>query len=175
MHPRDSARPGRLYVGVCAPGLGIQRPLRNVWARVLQHIADRLDAGALPVELDPFWTLVGYFNAIRELAGTVALVRQDIPQRLSDLSGKPRPLTEEDPLELSSRVDSLRLPGMLDLLKTALTDARVPVNAVVATSMFGTGVDVDRLGLMVVHGQPKTSSSYIQATGHVGARVAGLW
>ncbi len=42
VHPRDSAPPGRLYVGVCAPGLGIQRILRNVWARVLQHIADRL-------------------------------------------------------------------------------------------------------------------------------------
>jgi hypothetical protein len=174
VHPRDSARPGRLYVGVCAPGLGVQRPLRNVWARVLQHIADRLGSGASRTELDPFWTLVGYFNAIRELAGTVALIRQDIPQRLSDLSPTPRLLTEEDTLELSSRIESLRLPGMLDLLKTALTDARGPVNAVVATSMFGTGVDVDRLGLMVVHGQPKTSSSYIQATGRVGRSRGGL-
>ncbi len=104
----------------------------------------------------------------------MAQIRQDIPQRLSDLSATPRPLTEEDPLELSSRVDSLRLPGMLDLLKTALTDARGPVNAVVATSMFGTGVDVDRLGLMVVNGQPKTSSSYIQATGRVGRSTGGL-
>jgi hypothetical protein len=174
VHPRDAACPGRLYVGVFAPGRGAQTPLRNIWARLLQHAVDRLRAGAARADLDPFWTLVGYFNAIRELAGAVALARQDIPQRLSDLSAAPRPLTEEDPLELSSRADSLRLPGMLDRLKTALTDPREPVNAVVATSMFGTGVDVDRLGLMVVQGQPKTSSSYIQATGRVGRARGGL-
>ena len=173
-HPRDSAAPGRLYVGVCAPGRGAQTPLRNIWARLLQHVADRLSAGAARADLDPFWTLVGYFNAIRELAGAVALIRQDIPQRLGDLSPTPRPLTEEDPLELSSRADSLRLPGMLDRLRLALTGSQLPVNAVVATSMFGTGVDVERLGLMVVQGQPKTSSSYIQATGRVGRSGGGL-
>ncbi len=173
-HPRDSTSPGRLYVGVCAPGRGAQTPIRNIWARLLQHVADRLAGGATPSQLDPFWTLVGYFNAIRELAGAVALVRQDIPQRLGDLSAAPRPLTEEDPLELSSRADSLRLPGMLDLLRLNLQGAQPPMNAVVATSMFGTGVDVDRLGLMVVHGQPKTSSSYIQATGRVGRSGGGL-
>lgn len=173
-HPRDATSPGRVYLGVCAPGRGAQTPLRNIWARLLQHVVERMRAGASRVDLDPFWTLVGYFNAIRELAGAVALTRQDIPQRLGDLSPMPRALTEDDPLELSSRADSLRLPGMLDQLKTALTDPREPVNAVVATSMFGTGVDVDRLGLMVVQGQPKTSSSYIQATGRVGRSRGGL-
>jgi hypothetical protein len=174
VHPRDAGRPGRLYVGVCAPGRGAQTPLRNIWARLLQHAADRLRAGATRADLDPYWTLVGYFNAIRELAGAVAVARQDLWQRLSDLSPTPRTLSVEDPLELSSRANSLRLPGMLDQLKTALTDPRDPVNAVVATSMFGTGVDVDRLGLMVVQGQPKTSSSYIQATGRVGRSSGGL-
>ena len=173
-HPRDALQAGRLYAGVCAPGRGAQTPLRNIWARLLQHVADRLRAGASRADLDPYWTLVGYFNAIRELSGAVALARQDIPQRLGDLSTTPRQLNEGEPLELSSRADSLRLPGMLDRLRVGLAGAREPVNAVVATSMFGTGVDVDRLGLMVVQGQPKTSSSYIQATGRVGRSRGGL-
>lgn len=172
-HPRSGTNPGRLYVGICAPGRGAQTPIVRVWARLLQTLEERRLAGVDPPLLDPFWTLVGYFNAIRELAGVVALVRQDIRERIAFLSAMPRLLDEDEPIELSSRADSLKLPGLLERLGERLNTA-VPVGTVVATSMFGTGVDVPRLGLMVVHGQPKTSSSYIQATGRVGRESGGL-
>ncbi|MGW0589049.1 DISARM system helicase DrmA [Streptosporangium sp. NPDC002607] len=174
-HPLDHQQPGRLYVGLVAPGRGAQTPLVRTWSRLLQEPADRRAAGAPAKDLDPFWTLVGYFNAIRELAGAVALVRQDIIQRLASIATNPRKLVEtDDPMELSSRADSLNLPAMLEDLAVSLHGSRDPVNAVVATSMFGTGVDVDRLGLMFVNGQPKTTSSYIQATGRVGRSMGGL-
>jgi Helicase conserved C-terminal domain len=173
-HPVESTRPGRLHVGICAPGRGAQTPTVRIWSRLLQHVSERLGGGASSAELDRFWTLVGYFNAIRELASAVALFRQDIVQRISTISGSPRQVEETEPLELSSRADSLSLPGMLDQLAVSLGGPRQAINAVVATSMFGTGVDVDRLGLMVVHGQPKTTSSYIQATGRVGRSGGGL-
>ncbi|MBU3864031.1 DISARM system helicase DrmA [Streptomyces sp. 4503] len=173
-HPLDAKGAGRLHVGVIAPGRGAQTPIVRMWSRLLQTPRDRLDVGVAQEELDPFWTLVGYFNAIRELAGAVALARQDIPQRLGSVAASPRTLDEQEPMELSSRTSSLRLPGMLEELGVRLAPDREPANAVVATSMFGTGVDVDRLGLMVVHGQPKTTSSYIQATGRVGRGVGGL-
>ncbi len=101
-------------------------------------------------------------------------MRQDIPQRLAGVAQPPRPFDPEDPLELSSRADSLTLPGLLDRLQDRLGASRPPVNVAVCTSMFGTGVDVPRLGLMCVHGQPKTTSSYIQATGRVGREAGGL-
>jgi hypothetical protein len=173
-HPLDSVSPGRLYVGICAPGRGAQTPTVRLWSLTLQHSADRLAAGANLADLDPFWTVVGYFNAVRELAAAVALARQDIPQRLASVAASPRQLDGSEPIELSSRSDSLELPGLLDHLNVPLGGAKVPANAVVATSMFGTGVDVERLGLMIVHGQPKTTSSYIQATGRVGRRSGGL-
>jgi Lhr-like helicase len=173
-HPLDAAPPGRLHIGICAPGRGAQTPTVRIWSRLLQHAEDRRVSDADEVELDRFWTPVGYFNAIRELASAVALFRQDIVQRLSTIAPAPRQPDEADPLELSSRADSLALPGMLDQLAIALPSSQVPVNAVVATSMFGTGVDVDRLGLMVVHGQPKTTSSYIQASGRVGRSGGGV-
>ncbi len=172
-HPLDGSSPGRLYLGISAPGRGAQTPIVRIWSRLLQQLEIRRLAGISAAELDPFWTLVGYFNAIRELAGAVALARQDIPERVAFIAANPRPLPEAEPMELSSRAGSLDLPGMLERLGDGLAGGNA-VNSVVSTSMFGTGVDVSRLGLMVVHGQPKTSSSYIQATGRVGRQTGGL-
>ncbi|MCG3193670.1 MAG: hypothetical protein DIJKHBIC_02924 [Thermoanaerobaculia bacterium] len=172
-HPLDAGPPGRLYVGICAPGRGAQTPIVRIWSRLLQQVEARRQAGVLLQDLDGFWTLVGYFNAIRELAGAVALARQDIPERMAFISPAPRSCPEDEPLDLSSRASSLELPGMLERLGERLGVGN-PVATVVSTSMFGTGVDVPRLGLMIVHGQPKTSSSYIQATGRVGRERGGL-
>ncbi|MDE3075108.1 MAG: DISARM system helicase DrmA, partial [Chloroflexota bacterium] len=178
-HPLDAVRAGRVYVGICAPGRGAQTPIIRIWGSLLQTVFERQQAGIGPGELDPFWTLVGYFNAIRELAGARALYRQDIPERMGHqaiLRGVQRRALASDserPLELSSRTDSVRLPGLLEQLTVSLQRGE-PEDAVQATAMFGTGVDVDRLGLMVVHGQPKTSAAYIQATGRVGRQQGGL-
>ena len=170
VHPLDSARAGRLYVGVCAPGKGAQTPIVRIWSQLLQSIHERWQAGS-STELDRFWTLVGYFNAIRELAGALSLYRQDIPERIRFRgSTAARPL-DRPPLELSGRARSLDLPSMLERLAQPAPSAP---DGVFATSMFGTGVDVERLGLMVVHGQPKTTAAYIQATGRVGRRSGGL-
>ncbi|AFL95280.1 hypothetical protein CL1_1077 [Thermococcus cleftensis] len=169
-HPRDESRPGRLYAGVIAPGRGPHTPLVRIWARLLQSVYDLKDKYLK--DEDYFWTLVGYFNAIRELAGARSLYRQDIPLRLRDLQpdeSKRRPIRDDDVVELSSRRDSTELPALLRKLER--THA---ADAIFTTSMFGTGVDIGRLSLMVVNGQPKTTTSYIQATGRVGRRRAGL-
>jgi hypothetical protein len=178
-HPLEATRPGRLYVGVCAPGRGAQTPIVRIWSALLQAAFERRRAGVQAEELDRFWTLVGYFNAIRELAGARALYRQDIPQWLRHRAAaqgcEPRPLSAdgERPVELSSRADSLKLPRLLECLENRLQDGDAE-DAILSTSMFGTGVDVERLGLMVMHGQPKTTAAYIQATGRVGRSGGGL-
>jgi hypothetical protein len=170
-HPRDDAQAGQLFVGVAAPGTGPLKPVYRIWSILLQAVHSRADAP----EQDYFRTLAGYFNAVRELAGAQALTRQDIPAHLRTLARargeQPRRLTEDTIEELSSRKDSTELPAILDRLNTSGDGAP---DALLATSMFGTGVDVPRLSLMVVHGQPKTTSSYIQAAGRVGRTHAGL-
>lgn len=165
-HQLECSKAGRLYIGISAPGKGAQTPIVRIWAALLQKAWERRNAGA-DDKLDTFWTLVGYFNALRELAGALALYRQDIPQRLQEWDNA-RELFYR-PMELSSRASSLDLPAMLEKLGNPWSE-----DAVLATSMFGTGVDVNRLGLMVVHGQPKTTSAYIQATGRVGRSGGGL-
>jgi len=169
IHPLEADRAGRLYIGICAPGKGAQTPIVRIWSALLQCVYRRWQVNQT-AEVDPFWTLVGYFNAVRELAGALSLFRQDIPERIAfQNAGHARPL--DNWLELSSRRSSLDLPALLERLTIAAPDA---LDAVFATSMFGTGVDVDRLSLMVMHGQPKTTASYIQATGRVGRRSGGL-
>lgn len=168
-HPLNSQRPGRLYVAVCAPGKGAQTPVVRIWSALMQSVWDRWQTHPSP-QLDQFYTLVGYFNALRELAGALSLYRQDIPERIRFRAG-PAARQIDSWLELSSRASSLDLPGLLQKLTVTAPDAQ---DAVLATSMFGTGVDIDRLGLMVVHGQPKTTASYIQATGRVGRQGGGL-
>lgn len=171
-HPLDSSRSGRLYVGICAPGKGAQTPIVRIWSALLQR-AEELQAQVSDDALDPFWTLVGYFNALRELAGALSLYRQDIREWLKHRTVSSRALDEYRRVELSSRSKSTDLPNLLRKLETRRPSPGV-ADAVFATSMFGTGVDVDRLSLMVVHGQPKTTSAYIQATGRVGRQTCGL-
>jgi hypothetical protein len=166
-HPLDSARPGRLYVGICSPGKGSQTPIIRTWSSLLSTADQRLRAGAPSAEIDPYWTLIAYFNAVRELAGAAALYRQDIPQRMGNQG---RQLGEQL-LELSSRMDSTELPTALERLEQRIPEAE---DVVLTTAMFGTGVDVARLGLIFVNGQPKTTSAYIQATGRVGRTTGGL-
>ena len=177
LHPLEEKLPGRLYVGICAPGLGPLTPVVRIWSRLLQTVYEL--SRKYGKQMDPFWTLVGYFNAIRELAGARSLYRQDIPERIRQKIGRhnPRPLYDDRAYELSSRTHSTDLPTILSLIESPFSgdpDNPQTPDALFTTSMFGTGVDVPRLSLMVVHGQPKTTSAYIQSTGRVGRKQGGL-
>jgi len=166
-HPVFDSESGRLYVGICAPGKGALTPLVRIWARLAQTGQDHHDHP----KIDPFWTITGYFNAVRELAGARALYRQDIPEWVRHISTNPRQLPEDQGLELSSRTPSTDLPSILNMLNQPIPNAP---DGLFTTSMFGTGVDVSRIGLMIVNGQPKTTSSYIQSTGRVGRKNGAL-
>jgi len=165
-------RPGRMYMGIYAPGMGPLTPIIRIWSRLLKTCHDYKHDS----DIKYFWTIVGYFNAIRELGGGRALYREDIVERLRYISStNPRMLDADNVVELSSRVNSTDIPQILDELEKG-GERRFDENpdAIFTTSMFGTGVDIPHLSLMVVNGQPKTTSQYIQATGRVGRTHGGL-
>ena len=169
-HSLCDEEPGRLYVGVLTPGRSAPNTIARIWARLLQSAYEN----KTNPEIDRFWTLVGYFNTIKELAGTRSLYRQSIPEWMSLLSSDHRQLSDEYLLELSGRTPSDQLPSMLDTLNKKHQDRDEAADVMFTTSMFGTGIDVSRLGLMVMNGQPKTTSAYIQSTGRVGREKGGL-
>ena len=124
-------------------------------------------------------TLVGYFNSLRELGGAVRLVEDDVPARLNVLRrrgfGPRRNIYESQ--ELTSRISSSQIPKRLQQLERTFIDPETgafPIDVLLASNMLSVGVDIDRLGLMVVSGQPKTSAEYIQATSRVGRVHPGL-
>ena len=171
-HQLNDEIDGRLYVGVCCPGQGPLTPMIRMWARLAQTTYNHRDAVA---DIDRFWTLTGYFNSVRELAGVRATYVQDIPEWIKHMADGPeRELDLDSSIELSSRTGSARLPSVLDRLGRPYQDGLDSPDGLFTTSMFGTGVDIQRIGLMLVDGQPKTATSYIQSTGRAGRRGGAL-
>lgn len=172
--------PGRRYLGICATGRRLKAATIRVYTAVLASSQALFnDYGD---RVDPWMTLVGYFNSMRELGGTRRLVDDDIQQRLNKmerrgLANRPR-LTVE---ELTSRKSSTDIPNVLDWLETPFEgerkrgkDKTTPLDVLLATNMISVGVDVPRLAVMVATGQPKTTAEYIQATSRVGRRYPGI-
>lgn len=163
--------PGRIYMGIYAPGRGSMTPLVRLWASMFNISQINKDDDFIKY----YWTIIGYFNAIRELGSGSALYREDIGDRLADFNST-RELKDKK-VELSSRISSTEVPLLLDEIEMdgKRENNKTPeINALLTTSMFGTGVDVSHLSLMIVSGQPKTTGSYIQATGRIGRDHGGL-
>lgn len=170
----DPERPGRLYVGVMAQGHTGTTSAVHTMAAMLQA---PLTVAADGPERDAYWTLVAYHNSLRELGRTVTIAHDDIPARLKYLGpdiDRRRVLGEGTIEELTSNIPRSVQPRLLDRLARPYTD-RDNISFLATTNMLSVGVDVRRLALMLMNGQPKTTAEYIQATSRVGrSAVPGL-
>jgi hypothetical protein len=178
----SSKTPARLYVGLAAQG-------RSGKVLLLRAALSLMSAGQKaylaaegkklrPNPADPYMTLLGYFNSLRELGGTRRIVEDEVRTKLSRYGATRRRLAPTDdlfadreiavePLELTSRVSTAEVADAKRRLgKTFHEPDRV--DTALATNMISVGLDILRLGLMLVFGQPKASAEYIQATSRVG-------
>ncbi|WP_235558028.1 helicase-related protein [Sphaerimonospora mesophila] len=162
----------RRYVGLFAPSQSQATLLVRAYASLLHHAAEIEGDERIR---DAYWTLIGYFNSLRLLAAAELQVLDDVQDRLHLLAkrdgGKPR--SAERLAELTSRVKSSDVPQRLKDLERGLPDEEA-FDAVLATNMISVGVDVDRLGLMAIMGQPQTTAEYIQSSSRVGRQHPGL-
>jgi len=166
--------PGRRYIGILTSGYpSAQTSIVRTYSTVLQKIKE-LDSEKA---IDYYWTLLGYFNSIRELGGASSLVQGDVKERLSQIQN--RELRNRDNKryvnrmeELTSRISSGEIPEVLKKLEEQFTNtSNKAIDICLATNMVATGVDISRLGLMFIHGQPKTTAEYIQASSRVGRKL----
>lgn len=184
---------GRRYIGVCSPGRRLKAVLIQVYVSMLcsaQALHEKYGEA-----VDPWMTVVGYFNSMRELGGMRRLVDDSIFTRCRSQDRRglaKRYFNGEYLAELTSRMRSEEIPQILDRLESIFSPKieelrriafekkdyknvpKKPLDVLLATNMISVGVDVKRLGLMVVGGQPKATAEYIQATSRVGRNFPGL-
>lgn len=176
----DHNAEGRLYVGVAASGRATKAILLRTYASMLAAAQAKFDEAGDPNQgADPYRTVVGYFNSLRELGGMRRLVEDEVRVRVSkaeDRAPLDRPKHHPwyrnlkklgEPVELTSRESTSNVATIKARLGLPATN-KEHVDVLLASNMISVGVDIDRLGLMIIAGQPKTTSEYIQASSRVG-------
>lgn len=166
-------KPGRLYVGVTGIGQTQITTEIRLFAALLQRVS-KLNVSE--DTLDKYWTLVSYFNSIRELGKALTLVDDDVKDYMIRIASRTGTIYDTRKVysaaELTSRVSSYQIVKILDELENKYLNN--PINVLLATNMISVGVDVSRLNLMTIIGQPKLTSEYIQASSRVGRTDPGL-
>jgi hypothetical protein len=173
--------PARLYLGIAAQGRNPKVVMRRAWL-ALMGAAERAyrDLGGHRNEAnpaDPYMTVLGYFIALRELGGARRILEEEVQNTLKGYGARKR-IGEETGLfqdrktfsevvELTSRVSTDKVAEARRRLEAPFYKNE-RVDCAIATNMISVGLDIPRLGLMVVLGQPKTHAEYIQATSRVG-------
>jgi len=170
----DSSSPGRAYLGVMATGHTPVTALVRTAAAMIQAAEEAgLETDSAK---DAYWSVLVYHNSRRELGKTMTLARDDVPAWVKSVTAadqsRARPVLNVE--EVSANVSGPRLPDVLRRLAQPWTSRDCP-DIAPCTNMISVGVDIQRLGAMLVVGQPKTTSEYIQATSRVGrSKVPGL-
>jgi ATP-dependent helicase YprA (DUF1998 family) len=123
-------------------------------------------------------TLLGYFNTIKELGISRRLIEEELTAQLATHGERQRigdtveraanRRISNIPLELTSRVSTTEVSNTKDRLSRSFDDKDGRVDVALATNMISVGLDITRLGLMLMLGQPKTTAEYIQASSRVG-------
>jgi Helicase conserved C-terminal domain len=173
--------PARLYLGIASQGRNPKVLMRKTWL-ALMGAAERAyrEAGGHTNEdnpADPYMTVLGYFNSLRELGGARRILEEEVQNTVKSYGarkriGEDRGLFQDrktfsEVLELTSRVSTDKVAEARRRLEANFHDPQ-RVDCAIATNMISVGLDIQRLGLMVVLGQPKSHAEYIQATSRVG-------
>ncbi|MBB3131307.1 hypothetical protein FHS19_006027 [Paenibacillus rhizosphaerae] len=174
-------KPGRKYVGIMPSG----KTKAMMEVRSIAAILQRVHMLDIPDEVkDKFWTLAVYFNSLRDLSKCSTLVDDDVKDFLRRTAYRfgNRKLTRQigSADELTSRISTSQLNETLEKLEQVvysvenIKEKKFPVNVLLATNMISVGVDVARLNVMLLVGQPKLTSEYIQASSRIGRSYPGI-
>jgi hypothetical protein len=164
----DKDAPGRMYLGIMSQS-GTQ-------TSAIVDIATALAQAPIELELseevkDAYWTQVIYHNSKKELGKTITMSSDDIPNRLQFIAkDQSRMRKIRNVVELSGNLSGDEMTARLEQMQVTY-DKDGSIDILPCTNVISVGVDVSRLGLMLMHGQPKTTAEYIQASSRVGRSI----
>jgi hypothetical protein len=179
----SSKDPARLYLGIAAQGRGPKLVFLRALTTLVAAAQAAFDSNAASSPpgnnpADPYMTALCYFNALRELGGARRIVEDEVRDRAQRYGTQRRRVEPKDspfadraikePMEITSRVSTDDVAQAKQRLDAVFGRDADPVDVALATNMISVGLDILRLGLMVVQGQPKTAAEYIQATSRIG-------
>ncbi|WP_433871235.1 helicase-related protein [Saccharopolyspora sp. CA-218241] len=161
---------GRLYVGLMPQSVSQPSAVISAVTPMFEMPNALAMQGSDAPPRDAYWTLVMYHNSLRELGRSSALVVDDVNGRLEPRSNRLGiPFRRvRAVLELTSRRGADELPKDLRALRVSADDSDEAVDVVLSSNMLSVGIDIPRLALMLMVGQPKTTAEYIQSTSRVG-------
>lgn len=170
---------GRKYIGIMPSG----KTKAMMEIRAIAALLQKIFILPLPEEVkDKMWTLTTYFNSLKDLGKAFTLVQDDVKDFIIRLSN--RLLTPRryfyNVEELTSRVSTPRLIETLEKIErfeyslANIQEKRYASDIILASNMISVGIDVPRLNVMLMIGQPKLTSEYIQATSRIGRFYPGV-
>ena len=173
---------GRTYLGVLPSGKTKVMLQARATAIALQYIHQ---LQCTDEQKDQFYTLAIYFNSLKELGKASSVVADDVKDFIKRITYRQIVKLYSSrnigtAYELTSRVSTTELNETLDKLEHMVYSAKnieekkYPINVLLASNMISVGVDVSRLNLMFLQGQPKSVSEYIQASSRIGRTNPGL-
>ena len=172
---RDEGKYGRCYIGIMPSG----KTKVLTEAQIISVLMQRIHTMDLPDEIkDEYWSLVLYFNTIKDLGKCTTLLEDDVKDTIKKIAGR-----RNEPIrkswhfdELTSRVPTTRLNETMDTLERIryTSEENKCMDAVLATNMISVGIDISRLNVMLIVGQPKLTGEYIQASSRVGRAYPGM-
>lgn len=139
-----------------------------------------------------FWTIVSFYNSLRD----VGKVYNKVPAEISDflkllhnryqlskqvygfnyfgLAGRTKELTSRiESNSIKKLLNELEIPFNL-VAKDGYNFVQNTIDLVLASNMFSVGIDIERLNVMLMNGQPKNVAEYIQASSRVGRKDKGI-
>ena len=183
----SSETPARRYVGIASQGRNPKVLMRRVLLALMgaaqQAWHEAGGDGNARNPADPYMTALAYFNSLRELGGARRILEEEVRTTVARYGarrrvGETRRLFRDrtdfsEVLELTSRVSTDQVAEARRRLECRFDDRDNRVDCALATNMISVGLDIPRLGLMLVLGQPKVHAEYIQATSRVGRSDEG--